>query len=80
MEAPINLTKYVFRHLADKLRGAAPETIVAYYIEHLVFANEGYLDYLIDKYKLPKKDILKIHAKIELLSKGGKGNETNCNR
>lgn len=67
MNKPINLDKYVFRHLADKLRDAPPERVCEYYIRYFVFANAGYLEYLTKEYKLPS-DFLKMHDKIVSLT------------
>lgn len=63
MNEPVTLDKYFFQYVANKLEGAAPEEIVAYYVENLVFHNGDYLQYLQREYHLPN-DILKLHTKI----------------
>lgn len=62
-EEGIWLDTYFFKWVKETLADATPDQIAAFYVEKLVFHNEGYLEYLQAKYKLPN-DILRLHAKI----------------
>lgn len=57
------LDRAFFQYISDKLRNATPEQICNYYVQNLVFKNEGYLEYLQQEYRLPN-DMLKMHSKI----------------
>lgn len=62
------LDKAFFQYTASKLKDAAPNEVVEYYVRNLICANEGYLDYLIAEYHLPSKDFLKLHERITQLA------------
>ena len=64
----LTIDPYAIKHIASKLSNASPDEIVAWYVNNLIFKNAGYLQHLIDKYKLPKNDFLKINKRIIELS------------
>ena len=59
---------YVLKYLAEKLKGATGDEIVAFYVKNFIFKNQGYLDHLIEKYNLPRNDMLKMQARIEAIA------------
>ncbi len=61
--APLTIEPYLFQYIKRELEGATPDQIVAFYVEKLIFHNEGYLEDLQRRYKMPS-DILKIHKRI----------------
>ncbi len=67
---PLTLEPYIFKYIADKLDGASPDKIVAWYIENLIFKNGDYLKELMKRYHLPN-DLLKLHERIIELAKEG---------
>lgn len=57
--------EYVAEYIVKKLKNTSPDEIVAYYVTNFIFRNTKTFDALIEYYKLPKKDILKMHHKLE---------------
>lgn len=62
-EAPLWIDSYVFQWLKRELADATSDEVAAFYVDKLIFHNEGYLEYLQAQYHLPN-DILKLHLKI----------------
>jgi len=60
---PLTIEPYLFRYIKEQLDGATPERVCAFYVDKLVFHNEGYLEDLQRRYHLPN-DILKMHQRI----------------
>ena len=60
---PLTIEPYLFRYIKKQLEGASPDQIVAFYVDKLIFHNEGYLEDLQRRYHLPN-NILKIHQQI----------------
>ncbi len=60
---PLTIEPYLFKYIKRELEGATPDQICAFYVDKLVFHNEGYLEDLQRRYKM-SNDILKIHATI----------------
>jgi hypothetical protein len=56
--------EYAAEYIVKILKDKSPDDIVAFYVDKMIFKNTGFLDQLIDYYKLPKNDILKIHRKL----------------
>ena len=54
---------FVFKWIASQLKDADIEAICAFYVQKLVFKNEGYLKGIMANYKLPS-DFLKLHKRI----------------
>ena len=54
---------FVFKWLTDQLRDADIETVCSFYVQNLVFKNQGYLERIMAEYKLPS-DFLKLHKRI----------------
>ena len=67
----IDFDFHVIRYIASQTKSKSPDDIVAFYVRNFIFKNVGYLDTLIEKYKLPKNDFLKIDAKIQKLAEKG---------
>jgi hypothetical protein len=61
--------EYVAEYIVKTLKGKSPDDIVFFYVDKLIFRNPKTLDYLIEYYKLPKKDMLKMHRKLEEIIK-----------
>lgn len=66
------LDDYTIRYIASQTKGKSPEDKMYFYVNNLVFKNKNYLPHLIEKYKLPKNDFLKIDAKIQELAERSK--------
>jgi len=60
---PLTIEPYLFRYIKKQLEGATPDQVIAFYVDKLIFHNEGYLEDLQARYKMPN-DILKIHQRI----------------
>ena len=63
-DKPIWLDKYLIAWIKKELTNATPDKIVGFYVDHFIFRNEGYLEYLIHQYNLPAHDFLKLHQKL----------------
>lgn len=68
-ETALTLEPYVIKYIAERTENMSPDEIVHFYVDNLIFKNVGYLDLLVEKYKLSKKDILKMNARIQELAK-----------
>jgi hypothetical protein len=61
--------EYIAEYIVKKLKGATPDEIVYFYVDKFIFRNPKTFDYLIEYYKLPKKDLIIMHKRLEELVK-----------
>ncbi len=61
--------EYIAEYIVKTLKDKDMNYICWFYVDKLIFRNPKTFDYLIEYYKLPKNDFMKMHRRLEELVK-----------
>jgi hypothetical protein len=61
--------EYIAEYLVKTLKDKNIDDIILFYVDMLIFRNPKTFDTLVKHYKLPTKDFMKMHRRLEELVK-----------